>query len=61
MKTSYLTNRNLVKNDLLVYNKHINSICSNNSNLNITHPQCDDLVLLKSKLIKILNLLYNKQ
>ncbi len=61
MKTSYLTNRNLVKNDFLVYNKHINSICENNSKIYINTPQCDDLVLLKSKLITILNILYSKQ
>lgn len=61
MKTSYLTNRNLIKNDLLVYNKHINSICENSNKTFINTPQCDDLVLLKSKLIKILSILYNKK
>lgn len=60
MKISYLTNRNLVKNDLLIYNKHITSICDNNDYCNDTN-QCNDLTLLKAKLINILKLLYNKQ
>lgn len=60
MKTSYLTNRNLVKNDLLIYNKHITSICENNAYCNDTN-QCNDLTFLKAKLITILKLLYNKQ